>query len=169
MATGTDPVSGQALTGTSLANSQRVQTGIAEVLATGNLRGKPAVIVHGRSDTLIPVNHTSRAYLGANAAAEGAASKLRYIEVTNANHFDAFGAALPQAIVPLHVYLFRALDAVYANVKSGKALPPSQVVRTVPRLTALETITSTNVPPIAENAAVGNAIVVSGTTVEVPN
>jgi hydroxybutyrate-dimer hydrolase len=169
MATGINPATGQALTGNELVNSQRVQSGISEVLASGNLRGKPAVIVHGRSDTLIPVNHTSRAYLGANAVAEGGASKLRYIEVTNANHFDFFGPALPQAIVPLHVYLFRALDAVYANLKSGKALPPSQVVRTKPRATALETITATNVPPIAETAAPADAIVVSGTNVAVPN
>ncbi len=169
MVTGINPVTGQALAGNDLVTSQRVQSGVSEVLASGNLRGKPAVIVHGRSDTLIPVNHASRAYLGANAVAEGGASKLRYIEVTNANHFDFFGPALPQAIVPLHVYLFRALDAVYANLKSGKALPPSQVVRTKPRATALETITATNVPPIADTAAAGDAIVVSGTTVAVPN
>jgi hydroxybutyrate-dimer hydrolase len=169
MVTGVNPVTNQALAGVDLVTSQRVQTGINEVLASANLHGKPAVIVHGRSDTLIPVNHSSRAYLGANAVVEGSASKLRYIEVTNANHFDAFGAALPQAIVPLHVYLFRALDAVYANLKSGKALPASQVVRTVPRANATETVSSTNVPPIAETAAAGNAIVVSGTTVAVPN
>ncbi len=169
MVTGINPVTGQALTGNDLTTSQRVQSGITEVLASGNLRGKPAVIVQGRSDTLIPVNHASRAYLGANAVAEGGASKLRYIEVTNANHFDSFGAVLPQSIVPLHVYLFRALDAVYANLKSGKALPPSQVVRTQPRTTALETITATNVPAIAETPSAANAIVVSGTNVAVPN
>jgi hydroxybutyrate-dimer hydrolase len=100
---------------------------------------------------------------------EGSNSKLRYVEVTNANHFDLFGPALPQAIVPLHVYLFRALDAVYANLKSGKALPPSQVVRTTPRANALETITGVNVPPIADTPAAGNAIVVTGTAVAVPN
>lgn len=169
MATGVDPVSKQALTGDSLANSQRIQSGINEVLASGNLRGKPAMIVHGRSDALIPVNHSSRAYLGANAVVEGANSKLRYVEVTNANHFDFFGPVLPQAIVPLHVYLFRALDAVYANLKSGKALPPSQVVRTTPRANALEVITGVNVPPIADTPAAGNAIVVTGTAVAVPN
>ncbi len=169
MVTGMNPVTGQALTGNDLANSKRVQSGIEEVLASGNLRGKPAVIVQGRSDTLIPVNHASRAYLGANALAEGSSSKLRYVEVTNANHFDAFSAALPQSIVPLHVYLFRALDAVYANLKSGRPLPPSQVVRTKPRASALETITAINVPAIADSPAASDAIVVSGTTVAVPN
>ena len=40
--------------------------------------------LHGRADALIPVNHNSRAYFAANKAAEGAASKLSYIEITNA-------------------------------------------------------------------------------------
>ncbi|MES2297320.1 MAG: 3-hydroxybutyrate oligomer hydrolase family protein [Pseudomonadota bacterium] len=169
LATGSDPVTGAALTGTMLANSQRVRNGIAEVQATANLRGKPALIVQGRSDTLIPVNHASRAYLGLNAAVEGANSKLRYIEVTHANHFDSFSSALPNQIVPLHVYLFRALDALYANLKSAQALPPSQVVRTVVRLDATTPITSANLPPIAVTADPANAIGVSGGTVNVPN
>src|SRR5207244_1760939 len=33
---------------------------------TGMLRGKPVIIVHGRSDTLVPVNHTSRPYYALN-------------------------------------------------------------------------------------------------------
>jgi len=38
---------------------------------TGRLRGKPAIIVHGRSDALVPVNHSSRAYYGTNQFVEG--------------------------------------------------------------------------------------------------
>ncbi|MEO7495683.1 MAG: 3-hydroxybutyrate oligomer hydrolase family protein [Massilia sp.] len=169
LATGTDPVTGTALTGTLLAQSQRVRAGVTEVLATANLHGKPAIIVQGRSDTLVPVNHASRAYLGLNAAVEGGSSKLRYIEVTNANHFDTFTSALPTAIVPLHVYLFRALDAMQATLRSGKALPPSQVVHTVPRASGTVQITNTNVPPIASAPTGADAIVVTGTTVAVPN
>jgi len=168
LATGVDPVSGGALSPALAAQSGRVLAGIAEVAASGNLHGKPAIIVQGRSDTLIPVNQASRAYLGLNAVAEAGAGKLRYIEVTHANHFDSFSTALPTLIVPLHVYLVRALDALYANLKSGQALPPSQVVRTVTRADATTPITIANVPPIA--AAPGaDAIVVSGTTVDVPN
>ena len=126
LATGLDVVSGSALQGTLAAQSARVRAGMAEVLTSGKLNGKPAIIVQGRSDTLIPVNHASRAYLGLNAAVEGASSKLRYIEVTNANHFDSFSNALPTLIVPLHVYLNRALDAMYAHLKTAQALPPSQ-------------------------------------------
>jgi len=169
LATGVDPVTGGALSGTLAAQSARVKAGMAEVAATGNLHGKPAIIVQGRSDTLIPVNFASRAYVGLNASVEGSASKLRYIEVTNANHFDSFTNALPANIVPLHVYLFRALDAMLANLRSSATpLPSSQLVRTVPRADNTTPITVANVPPIAATPG-ANAITVSGTTVDVPN
>ncbi|NVD70757.1 D-(-)-3-hydroxybutyrate oligomer hydrolase [Duganella sp. BJB1802] len=169
LGTGIDPVTGGALSGTLAAQSARVKAGMAEVAATGNLHGKPAIIVQGRSDTLIPVNFASRAYLGLNASVEGSASKLRYIEVTNANHFDSFTNALPANIVPLHVYLFRALDAMLANLRSSATpLPSSQLVRTVPRADNTTPITVVNVPPIAATPG-ANAITVSGTTVDVPN
>ena len=142
---------------------------MAEVAASGKLHGKPAIIVHGRSDTLIPVNHASRAYLGLNAAVEGRSSQLRYIEVTHANHFDSFSSALPTLIVPLHVYLNRALDAMYAHLSAKQALPPSQVVRTVTRADASTLITTVNVPAIASTPAAGNAISVTGTVVDVPD
>jgi hydroxybutyrate-dimer hydrolase len=155
-----------------------VQASIAQTYRNGNLHGKPAIIVHGRDDALIPVSHTSRPYLGMNKVAEGANSKLSYIEVTNAQHFDTF-IGLPTVLpgydsryVPLHVYLIRALDAVYANLKNGTALPASQVVRTVPRggtPGAAPTITAGNVPTFVVAPAAGNAITVSGTTVSIPN
>jgi len=170
LATGTDPVTGAALSGTLAEQSARVKAGIAEVQASGNLKGKPAIIVSGRSDALIPVNHASRAYLGLNASVEGSASKLRYIEVTNANHFDSFSNALPASVVPLHVYLFRALDAVYANLRNpaGAPLPPSQLVRTTTRASNVVPITVANLPPIAASAG-ANAITATSTTVDVPN
>jgi hydroxybutyrate-dimer hydrolase len=169
LATGVDPVTNAALTGNLASQSQRVQAGIAAVQASGNLQGKPAVIVQGRADTLIPVNHASRAYLGMNAKVEGANSQLRYMEVTNANHFDTLANSMPTVIVPLHVYLFRALDAVYANLTAGTALPPSQVVRTTTRANATTLITAANVPLLAATPAAADAITVTGTTVNVPN
>jgi hydroxybutyrate-dimer hydrolase len=170
LATGVDAVSGAALTGTLAAQSARVKAGVAEVAATGNLHGKPAIIVHGRSDTLIPVNFASRAYVGLNATVEGGASKLRYIEVNNANHFDSFTNALPANIVPLHVYLFRALDAMLANLRStATPLPPSQVVRTNPRPDNTSLITIANVPTFVSTPTAPNTIAVSGTTITVPD
>ena len=169
LVTGVDPLTGAALQGTLAAQSQRVRAGVAEVQASGNLRGKPAIIVQGRSDTLIPVNHASRAYLGLNAVVEGAGSKLRYIEVTNANHFDSFASALPTQVVPLHVYLFRALDAMYAHLRTGQVLPPSQVVRTQVRSSASVPISNANLPAIAATPAAGNLISLTGATVNVPD
>ncbi|MCL6486613.1 MAG: D-(-)-3-hydroxybutyrate oligomer hydrolase [Janthinobacterium lividum] len=169
LAIGKDAVSGANLQGTLEGQSVRVRAGMAEVAASGKLHGKPAIIVHGRSDTLIPVNQASRAYLGLNAAVEGSNSKLRYVEVTNANHFDSFSSALPTLIVPLHVYLNRALDAMFAHLSAKQALPPSQVVRAVTRADASTLITNVNVPAIAATPLAGNAISVTGTVVDVPN
>ena len=139
-------------TGTS-ANSVRVKQGMSEVVRSANLRGKPALIVHGRADTLLPVAFTGRPYYGMNKIVEGAASKLSYIEVANAQHFDAFLAfpGYAERMVPLHRYFIQAMDLMYANLKTGAALPASQVVRTVPRGftgATVNPISAANVPPI---------------------
>ena len=90
--------------------------------------------MHGRADTLVPVSFPSRPYYGMNKIAEGAASKLSYIEVTNATHVDLFAPlGFDSRLVPLHVYFLQALNAVYNNLKSNVPLPPSQLVRTIPR------------------------------------
>jgi len=157
------------VTGTDAA-AQKLQAGMRETQRSGNLRGKPAIIVHGRSDALLPVSHTSRPYAALNKKVEGAASKLSYVEVANAQHFDSF-IGLPTVLpgydsryIPLHVYLNRALDAVYDHLASGKPLPASQVVRTVPRggtPGSAPAITAANVPALASAPAAGDAIVVT--------
>ena len=156
----------------------RLQAGMRETQRSGNLRGKPTIIVHGRSDALLPVNHTSRPYAALNKKVEGAASKLRYVEVTNAQHFDGF-IGLPTVLpgydssyVPLHVYLNRALDAMYDHLANGKALPASQVVRTVPRggkPGAAPAIAASNVPPWAGTPAVADAIAISEGVIVIPD
>jgi hydroxybutyrate-dimer hydrolase len=165
------------LTGTDAA-AKALQTGLDETRRNGKLGGKPTIIVHGRNDALLPVNHTSRPYTALSKLADGAASKLSYIEVTNAQHFDGFiglPAVLPgydSRFIPLHVYLNRALDAVYANLKSGTALPPSQVVRTTPRGGvggAAPALTVANVPAIAAAPAAADAITLNGSTLVVPD
>jgi len=74
--------------------------------------------------------------------------------VKNAQHFDAFLslAGYDTRLVPLHRYFIQAMDIMYANLRSGTAIPASQVVRTVPRggtPGAAPAITLTNVPSIA--------------------
>lgn len=177
LVTGTDPVSGAALTATTTptkAQSDAVRAGIAEVVLNGNLRGKPTIIVSGRSDALIPVNNNARAYAAYNKVVEGAASKLRYIEVVNGQHFDAFlpFSGFDTRYVPLHPYFNQAMDAMYAHLKSGAALPASQVVRTTPRggvPGAAPAITAAHVPPFVAAPAAANQIGFAGTSLSVPN
>ncbi|MEO8752653.1 MAG: 3-hydroxybutyrate oligomer hydrolase family protein [Casimicrobiaceae bacterium] len=155
----------------------RVQAGVKETLRTGNLRGKPAIIVHGRADGYIPVNMNSRPYYGTNKLVEGAASKLSYIEVTNAQHFDAFidNVFLPgydSGFVPLHYYFIKAMDSVWANLTLNVPLPPAQVVRTVPRggtPGSAPAISTANVPPISAAPAAANQITFAGSTVTIPD
>ena len=156
------------------ANAARVQAGVAEVYRGANLRGKPAIVVHGRSDTLVPVNFSSRPYVLRNALVEGAASNLRYVEVTHAQHFDAFlgFAGYDTRFVPLHLYFNRALDAMWAHLKAGTPLPPSQVVHTTPRggaPGAAPALANANVPAIAAAPAAADVITVSGSTLRVPD
>lgn len=152
--------------------ARRVQRNVDDVLLDGKLRGKPTLIVHGRADALIPVNHASRAYYGAHKLAEGRGrSEARYIEVTNAQHFDSFLSfpGYPERYVPLHVYLIRSLNAMHAHLTQGAALPPSQVVRTVPRGPGAPAITPANVPEWAQVPADGNRIGFEHRTLYVPD
>ena len=176
LVTGLDPVTGAALSGTSTptaAQSAAVRAGIGEVMVNANLRAKPVIIVAGRSDALVPVNNNARAYTALNRAVEGAASKLSYIEVTNGQHFDAFlpFSGFDTRFVPLHPYFNQAMDAMYANLKNGTALPPSQVVRTTPRGGApglAPAITTANLPAISAAPAAGNVIGFAGSSIAVP-
>lgn len=179
LVTGRDEATGAALTGTLKAQSDRVIAGIAEVQLSGQLRGKPTIIVAGRNDTLVPVNHAARAYYGRTqlAAAASDAAKVRYIEVTNAQHFDSFiglGAITnyDNRTVPLHPYLTHALNAMWAHLTSGTALPPSQVVRTTTRggtAGAAPAITAANVPAPSTAPAGADQISVTGGVLRVPD
>ena len=179
LVTGLDET-GAALTATAISTrptslqSDAVRKGIGEVLLSGNMRGKPTIIVAGRSDALVPVNNNARAYTAYNKFVEGAASRVSYIEVENAQHFDTFVpfSGFDNRFVPLHLYFVRSMDAMYANLKSGTALPPSQVVRTTPRggaPGAAPAITAANVPPISAAPAAANQIGFAGSSLAVPN
>ncbi len=162
----------------------RVRFGIFQVKQRGDLHRRPAIIVHGRADNLVPINHSSRPYYGLNKMVEGNnKSRLRYYEVTNAQHFDAFinpfvvpvaplTAGYDTRYVPLHFYGIEALNLMWNHLKHGTPLPASQVVRTVARgglPGAAPAITLANVPSIAANPAAGDRIEFSGNTLHVPD
>lgn len=158
-------------TGTS-AHALRVRQGMSEVVRSANLRGKPAIIVQGRADTLLPVAFTGRPYFGMNKMVEGANSKLSYIEVANAQHFDAFLSfpGYADKMLPLHRYFVQAMDMMYANLKDRAALPESQVVRTTPRGltgTVANPITPAHVPPIKVTADAADKITFANNVVTV--
>ncbi len=178
LVTGKDSVTGADLTAAStptLAQSQAVRAGMAEALLSGNLRGKPTLIFGGRSDALVPPNHSERAYTAFNRSVEGASSQLSYIEIEHGQHFDTFlpFAGFDTRFVPLHPYFVRAMDAMYAKLKNGAALPPSQVVRTTVRggtPGAAPALTAANVPNfVAAPAAADRIDILSGNTISVPN
>ncbi|WP_246278908.1 D-(-)-3-hydroxybutyrate oligomer hydrolase [Paraburkholderia ultramafica] len=143
------------------------------IRVNANLHGKPTIIVQGRADALVPINHASRPYLGMNQLAEGSASKLSFYEVTNAQHFDAFlgVAGFDTRFVPLHYYNLQALNLMWSHLKSGTPLPPSQVIRTIPRgglPGSAPVLTTANLPAIAASPGV-NAITAANGAVNVPN
>ncbi len=160
-------VPGQASSAIRNRQASDLKRGLDEVLASGNLRGKPTIIVHGRSDALVPVNHSSRPYFALNQAIEGEASRLRYIEVTHAQHFDAMISSpgipgLDTRFVPLHRYYLQALDTLYDHLSHRGGLPDSQVVRTKPRggeAGKAPALTEENIPYFPMQAPAANRIV----------
>ncbi|MDJ0608604.1 MAG: 3-hydroxybutyrate oligomer hydrolase family protein [Kiloniellales bacterium] len=172
LATGRDPVSGDRLEGAERKRHKALLRGIKEVRAKGDLGGLPAIFVTGRNDAILPINHTSRAYFGLNAVVEGTDSNLRYYEILNAQHLDAFNAFFPefaQAFIPLHHYFLEALDIMLDHLRNGTALPPSQVVRTVPRSIEGPDLSDANLPEIKSPAAEGDEITFAEGQVRIPD
>ncbi len=171
LVTGEDPVTGQPLRGQALAVHRQIVKNIDRIRASGDLGGRPMVYVTGRSDAILAINHTSRSYFGLNQSVERDASRLHYYEVTNAHHLDVFNA-LPgfnERFVPLHHYLFQALDLLYAHLRTGAPLPPSQVVHTVPRGPGAPPLSEVNVPAISAAPDPGDLIRFEDGMVRIPD
>lgn len=109
----------------------RLLAGFEEIRASGELQGIPTIMVHGRADGLIPVNHSSRPYYAAHRQIGGADSSLYYYEIENAQHLDFLNPAYASAdmdFVPIDYYFKSALELMYDHLVDGTTLPPSQVV-----------------------------------------
>jgi len=110
----------------------RVRKGISEIQASLPRKGLPIVVVHGVDDGMLPAAFTSAPYV---ARAKAAGRDVRYWQVRNAQHFDAF-LGLPQygaRYVPLLPYVYSALDRVWAHLEAGDALPSDAVIEATPR------------------------------------
>lgn len=163
------------LTGDTARFYRQLQRGIEQVLATGELRGTPTILLHGRSDGLIAPNHTSRPYLALSLLADGHRSRIVYYEVTNAQHFEAFNPlpGFDTRFIPLHYYFHQALDLMHAHLTESGDLPPSQVVRTTPRGgtpgAAPPVTPEANLPPIAPAPPKADQITFAGRILTVPD
>ncbi len=114
------------------ANAQRVKQGVAQTRAGLPRAGLPVVVIHGTDDGLIPMAFTSAPYV---ASARAAGRDVRFWQVRNAQHFDAF-LGLPDygaRYLPLLPYVYTALDRVNAHLDGGAALPADAVIATAPR------------------------------------
>ncbi len=173
LATGLN-TAGKPLTGEERERHRRIQSGIDSIRATGDLGGLPVVIVHGRGDAILPPNHTVRPYVGANRLSEGQGSRLRYYEILNAHHMDAFNGlpGFSARFVPLHRYLIQALDLMHDHLHHGRDLPPSQMVRARPRgengQRKVAPIAAEHVPPISAEPDSADRIHMKGSVLQIP-
>jgi len=146
---------GQPLTDKEKAQHERIKKGGDAIYGTGDLQGKPAIIIHGRDDALIAVNHSSRYYYALNHITEGKKSRLSYIEIKHAHHLDALNRVFPElghSQIPLHYYFEVGLELMYAHLhpKLNQPLPKSQVVPTHPSGQTLQR--HINLPDIGSEA-----------------
>ncbi|MDR7134296.1 hydroxybutyrate-dimer hydrolase [Lysobacter niastensis] len=114
------------------ADAQRVRKGIAETRAGLPRSGLPIVVIHGADDGLIPMAFSSAPYV---KQAKAGGRDVRYWQVRNAQHFDAF-LGLPDygaRYLPLLPYVYEALDRVDAHLDGSGALPVDAVISTTPR------------------------------------
>jgi hydroxybutyrate-dimer hydrolase len=170
---GSDPVSGKPLTGGLLEAHRRLRRSIGEIRTTADLNGTPAIIVQGRADAVVSPNHAGRAYYARNKQIETGRSRLRYIEVTNAQHLDALNGlpGFDTRFIPLHYYFNQAMDLMYRHLKDGRDLPPSQVVHTTPRGGVpgqAPAITTDNLPPIGPAPADADRITFIADVLTIP-
>ncbi|WP_290889679.1 3-hydroxybutyrate oligomer hydrolase family protein [Arenimonas sp.] len=109
-----------------------VRDGIEQTRAALPRAGLPVIVVHGADDGLVPEAFSGAAY-ARWAAHDG--TTIRYWRVRNAQHFDAFLGlpVLAMRYVPMMPYGYRALDAAWAHVAEGKALPADADIATTPR------------------------------------
>ena len=178
LSTGDPADLGAAPTAQDVRNHKRVARGGRKLQTTGNTHGKPAIVIHGRQDSLVFPNFQSRAYYALNQEVEGAASNLRYWEVTPAQHFDTFISSLfidpgtgGVQFVPLHFYLTEGLELMMEHLTSGTPLPPAQVIRAKARGTDPYTAddVGTKLPLPSLTPAVGDQITFAGGVLSIPD
>lgn len=111
------------------AATARMRESIGSTRIGARVGGVPIIVLHGRRDALIPVNFSSRAWY--SLYRQNGGRSAHYYEIEHGHHFDAFNA-LPgwgERFVPMQPQLLASMDLMYAHLRDGRRLPPSQVVR----------------------------------------
>lgn len=114
------------------ADAQALRAAVAATAAKLPRAGLPLIVAHGEDDGLLPVAFSSAPYV---AAVQAAGREVTYWRVPYAQHFDAF-LALPgfgERHLPLLPYGYAALDALWAHLADGAALPKTRRFDTQPR------------------------------------
>lgn len=114
------------------ADARCLHASVAATVAKPPRAGLPILIAQGERDGLLPIAFSSAPYV---QALEAAGVAPVYWRVPHAQHFDAF-LALPgfgDGYVPLLPYGYAALDALWAHLADGTALPASRRFDTKPR------------------------------------
>ena len=108
--------------------ARAVQAGIGATRALPPRAGLPVLVVHGMDDGLVPEAFSSTPYLAAARAA--GRQDVRYWQVRNAQHFDAFLGfpAYGARYAPLLPYVHAALDRVWAHLEGQCSLPADAVI-----------------------------------------
>ena len=127
------------------ADADRVRAGIAETRAALPRAGLPVIVLHGVDDGLVPPAFSSAPYV---AAAQAAGREVRYWQVGNAEHFDAFLGFPDYAAryVPMLPYVYAALDRVDAFLDGKGVLPADAVIANKPRGSAALTAADLAIP-----------------------
>lgn len=111
---------------------RRMRAGVEQTRASAPRQDLPIVVVHGLDDGLIPPAFSSAPYV---AMARRAGAQVRYWQVRNVQHFDAFLGlpALSTRYLPLLPYVYEALDRVEAHLDRKQPLPADALIETAPR------------------------------------
>ena len=141
-----------------LLDTEAMQGAIELILVEPHRNQIPTVILHGQADGTVAVNHASRAYFHQNQSHASRNPYMRYVEIEQVQHFDAFLAypGFDQQFVPMHPYFEQAMDLMLRHLRSGHDLPPSQWIKTQTRAMAgqqVEALQRHHVPGISQQPA----------------
>ncbi len=110
----------------------RIQSGIKQTALTGKLHGKPIILMQGRSDEVVHINHASRAYYARYMQQGGDDAEMAFLEIKNGHHLEMYNGLLPaygENSSYLHPYFNDAVGMMLDHLRNGTKLPGDQVVR----------------------------------------